>query len=168
MNVRRQADGFSVFLDAELRPGDETTLLLPARFHIPAKWRILHPHRAFSVVHINMSSGPSVKGEYCLHHNKSLEPGSCVSWGARSGFLMKGLPRVETVSPFEPMILDMNTSAKALTGKQATVVVTEGTFYHRPGWDGGLVLWLKTLGLGWGDRLRARCKKGTNIALHIF
>lgn len=81
---------------------------------------------------------------------------------------MKGLPRVETVSPFEPMILDMNTSAKALTGKQATVVVTEGTFYHRPGWDGGLVLWLKTLGLGWGDRLRARCKKGTNIALHIF
>jgi hypothetical protein len=119
-----------VFVYAELRPGDETTLLLPARFHIPAKWRILHPHRAFSVVHINMSSGPSVKGKYCLHQNKSLEPGSCVSWGARSGFLMKGLPRVETVSPFEPMILDMNTSAKALTGKQATVAVTEGMLHH--------------------------------------
>lgn len=115
-------------LSAVLRPGEEATLDLPARVRITPKWRILHPHKAFSVVHVNISAGPSVKAEYCLHQNESLEAGSCIAWGAKSGLLLKGMPRVETKSPFEPAFLDVNTSAKGLAGKHATVAVTEGRF----------------------------------------
>ncbi|GAQ89503.1 hypothetical protein KFL_005300070 [Klebsormidium nitens] len=124
-------NGASHEISSELRPGEDATLVLPARVRITPKWRILHPHKAFSVVHVNISAGPSVKAEYCLHQNESLEAGSCVAWGAKSGLLLKGIPRVETKSPFEPAFLDVNTSAKGLAGKHATVAVTEDFQPHR-------------------------------------